>query len=462
MTQPSVSKSEKNNPRNDNPNPNHSHWKEYNSFYWLLIITFLSALLLVSVQFRCRTTGIALQLTTQYPASTTFLVQLLAAAIGMIHVVAICRIINHGLRLRLREASVSLDIIRTWVNMTVPRLEWDLPLRLFLPVLLAVFLSLLPAALWAGSFAPIIGATSVDMMITTPSYPNTSMIREYPMDVGKAGPSFRSSKGLFTYSVGQQLIASLLSTAAGASLNESMHLVHPKIDNTRFSYTGRSYGSGSSVGLTDYLIRNSLDAISYNYTERGYMANVTCIYNATSNFTLSPVSGSANAADGTLPDSVDGGEKLDYIGLDPKAIVAMGVAYSELSSRRFVAIAAGEYYAHLNNTQCELDFNPWLFAVTVDLKKLNILVEPKASTIDFDPKRNLTRTVARQFSLLSRDSTSLYDSMLGQALNASIAAYSITMGGSWPPLTQEQQTLGGLTNSVTAMADDMLVAYGAA
>lgn len=157
-----------------------------------------------------------------------------------------------------------------------------------------------------------------------------------------------------------------------------------------------------------------------------------------------------------------GGEKLDYIGLDPKAIVAMGVAYSELSSRRFVAIAAGEYYAHLNNTQCELDFNPWLFAVTVDLKKLNILVEPKASTIDFDPKRNLTRTVARQFSLLSRDSTSLYDSMLGQALHASIAAYSITMGGSWPPLTQEQQTLGGLTNSVTAMADDMLVAYGAA
>ncbi|KAL5376532.1 hypothetical protein DPSP01_010441 [Paraphaeosphaeria sporulosa] len=38
----------------------------------------------------------------------------------------------------------------------------------------------------------------------------------------------------------------------------------------------------------------------------------------------------------------------------------------------------------------------------------------------------------------------------------------MTTGGTWPPLTQEQRTLGGLTNAMTAMADDMLVAYGAA
>lgn len=104
------------------------------------------------------TTGIVLRPTTRYPASTTFLVQLLAAAIGVILVVAICRIINYSLRLRLRKASVSLNIIQTWVNITVPvhvlSGTFHYACSFFFPVLFILFLSLLSAALWAGSFAP--------------------------------------------------------------------------------------------------------------------------------------------------------------------------------------------------------------------------------------------------------------------------------------------------------------------
>ncbi|OAG12261.1 uncharacterized protein CC84DRAFT_1073278, partial [Paraphaeosphaeria sporulosa] len=441
-----------------------SHWMLHNTFYGLVITTTLSTTLLAADRYKWRATGMVYSLANRYPASVAFTVQLLAAFFGVIHVAVICKLINYALRLRLKKASVSLDVLRTWVDMTIPRIDWDLPLRFFFPVMCMVLLSLVPAALWAGSFAPLVSSTRTWMQLEVPAYGNVSFIKEYPMEIGKAGPSVRNSKGLFTYSVGQQLIAPLLSAAAGSSSNDSAKLVHAKIDNTQFSYTGRSYGVGASVGLRDIAITQpATNAAGYKYAEEGYLTTVTCIYNQTSNFTLSgPVNEWIYSAAGNLPDSVEGPEYSNYIGHNAKAIVAMGVAYSELSPRRYVAITAGDSYAHLNNTQCEFDFTPTMFDVTVDLANLNIRVKPSYEVPDFNPSRNLTRTVVRQFELLSNDLTNLYDSLLGQALNSSIAAYAMTTGGTWPPLTQEQRTLGGLTNAMTAMADDMLVAYGAA
>lgn len=200
------------------------------------------------------------------------------------------------------------------------------------------------------------------------------------------------------------------------------------------------------------------------YTEPGYLTNVKCIYNTTSNFTLSEVGEWLYAAAGTLPDSVQGPEYSNYIGHNSEAIVAIGVSYSQLSPRRYLAITAGQHYANLNNTQCEFDFQPWTFRVNVDLRNLNISVTPlrSLSLRSFDEDRNISRTVVRQFELLSNDLTNLYDSLLGQALNSSIAAYTMATWDTRPPLTPEARTLGGLTNSITAMADDMLLAYGTA
>jgi hypothetical protein len=393
----------------------------------------------------------------------SFTVQLLAAFFGVIHVAVICKLLNYALRLRLRRASVSLDVLRTWVDMTIPRIDWDLPLRFFFPVMFMVLLSLVPAALWAGSFAPLVSSTRTSMALQVPDYSrNISLIKEYPMEIGKAGPSYRTSKGLFTYSVGQHLIGPLLSAAAGSSSNDSANLVHSKIDNTQFSYTGRSYGVGASAGLTDFAFTEQ-NAAGYMYYEHGYLTTVDCIYNQTSNFTLSgPVDEWIYSAAGSLPDSVEGPEYSNYIGHNAKAIVAIGVAYSELSPRRYVTITAGDFYAHLNNTQREFAFAPTVFEVTVDLANLNITVRPEQPILDFNPLRNITRTVVRHFVLMSNDLTNLYDSLLGQALNSSIAAYSMSMSGSWPPLTQEECTLGGLRNAIIAMADDMLGTYASA
>ena len=174
-----------------------------------------------------------------------------------------------------------------------------------------VLLSLVPAALWAGSITPLIARTITTGTLLLPSYEDISMIREYPLEIGKAGPSLRNSKGFFTYSVGVGHVGNLLSSAASASSIGNRHkpIVHPKFDNTQFSYRGRSYGVGAPAGLTDLLISSNNQVAGYIYQEEGYLTNVSCIYNETSAFTLKgPVAEWIYEASGMLPDSTDGPE----------------------------------------------------------------------------------------------------------------------------------------------------------
>jgi hypothetical protein len=449
----------------DGRTPRYSHWIRYNTFYGLVFTTSLASLLLVADVYEWRATGYFFTLANEHPATVALTVQLLAALFGLIHVAVVCRLINFALRLRLRRASVTLDVLRTWVDMSIPRVNWDLPLRFFFPVIMVVFLSLVPAALWAGSISPSVARTTTGGTLLVPSYEDVSLIKEYPMEIGKGGPSLRTHKGFFTYSVGVQHGGNLLSSAASASSIGGMRpLVHSKFDNTQISYSGRSYGVGASAGLTDLQICMNDQAAGYTYQEEGYLTNVTCIYNATSDFKLSgPVNEWIYEASGNLPDSLESPELSNYIGHDGKAIVAMGVSHSERSARRYVAIAAGSSYAFLDGTQCELEFTAMLFNVTVDLSNFNISVVPASAIADFNPQRNLTRTLVRQFELMSNDLTNLYVSQLGDALNSSIAAYNMSRASTLSdPLPENEATLAGLTNSITAMADDMLVAYGSA
>lgn len=442
----------------------YSHWRRYNTFYGLAFTTTLATTLLLAEVYQWRVTGYIFILANRFPGSVALVVQLLAAFFGLLHFAVVCKLINYALRLRLTKVSVSLDILRTWVDMSIPRVDWDLPLRFFFPVLFVVFLSLVPAALWAGSMTPSVSRTVTSGMLLIPSYEDVSMIREYSMVIGSAGPSLRTQKGFFTYSVGQQQSGQLLSSAASASSTGIGPHVHRKLDNTQFSYRGRSYGVGAPVGLMDQGIASDPSVAGYVYQEEGYVANVTCTYNTTSDFVLSgPVNEWIYAASGNLPDSVDGSEYSNYFGPDGKAIVAIGVAFSEDSPRRYLAIAAGSAYKFLNNTQCEFAFVPTLFNVTVDMGNLNITVTPAATMTDFNPQRNITRTVVRQFELMSNDMTNLYVSLLGEAFNSSIEAYKMSrISASRDPIPEDEAVLVGLTNSMTAMTDDMLVAYASA
>lgn len=115
-------------------------------------------------------------LANRFPGSAALVVQLLAAFFGLLHVAVICKLINYALRLRLMKASVSLDVLQTWVDLSTPRVNWDLLLRFFFPVVFMVLLSLVPAALWASSMTPSISRRMGNVMLLLPSYEDVSKL----------------------------------------------------------------------------------------------------------------------------------------------------------------------------------------------------------------------------------------------------------------------------------------------
>ncbi|KAK1967074.1 hypothetical protein LY78DRAFT_669327 [Colletotrichum sublineola] len=128
---------------------------------------------------------------------------------------------------------------------------------------------------------------------------------------------------------------------------------------------------------------------------------------------------------------------------------------SEISS------AAGKSYLALNATQCTVDFIPTRFNVSVGIRGRNITVVPAGQVDDFDSQRNLTRTVVRQFELVSNDLTNFYESILGNAFLSSIVAWNMSSNENGT-IPETEATLRGLENAVTAMVESMLAAYGAA
>ncbi|KXH63443.1 hypothetical protein CSAL01_04557 [Colletotrichum salicis] len=135
----------------------------------------------------------------------------------------------------------------------------------------------------------------------------------------------------------------------------------------------------------------------------------------------------------------------------------MGVADSSKSARRFISIAAGEDYKALNATQCTIDFVATLFNVSVDLKDRSIMVIPSKSIEDFDPQRDLTRAIVRQFDSISNSLQGFHGFVLGDVVSSHIAAWKSSLE---KPAAGTIATPIGLQSFFITMVDAMLVAYG--
>ena len=432
--------------------------------FGLLIFPTLVCTLLLASNFQgWEVTGDPYLLITQHRATTQLIVQVLANALSLTQVLVICRLINYATRILLSESTATLDMIGLWAAFSTPTMDWRLPLRMALPLLAFVGISPTLSAVWAGALTPVETMGYRDGIVSIPDWTNTSLVKEYPSEIDQTGPSVIDAKGHFTYSVGVGLLTSLVSSARSATTADGTVTTHFKLDNSGFAYRGRSYGVGASVGLTDDSITGNELATNYTFQEVGYDASVSCTYNDSSLFRLRP-SGQdlLYAAAGPLPDSNGIREYSVYFGRNDYAIVAAGVSYIHSAGRRYVALAAGSYYEHLDSTQCSVDFNPALFNVSIGTISKEISVEKVSDAPDLDPKRNLTHVAMRQIELISNDLTSLYRSALGDALNTSISDY-ITSTSKLPnPPNLENATLHGLTNSVTSLIDDILGSYAAA
>ena len=276
---------------------------------------------------------------------------------------------------------------------------------------------------------------------------------------------FAAQKGVFGYSPGMRLLGSLLASGASATTVDGGVRQYAKLDNTRFTYYGRSYGVGASVGLADESVAVNSLAKSYSFQERGLRADVGCIYNSSTKYVIGgEVDPNIYPVSGYLPNSGDFDEYSEYYSNSGGSkIVSIGVSRKQESSQRIIGIAAGSDYAFLNATQCNVEFLPTLCNVSVGLVDQSINVSEVSTGTDFTARENLTYALIRQFELISNDQTSLYLSLLGESFNSSIASYNLSVSArNGSPPTEISATLVGLANSITAMIDDLLVAYASA
>ena len=124
---------------------------------------------------------------------------------------------------------------------------------------------------------------------------------------------------------------------------------------------------------------------SYNYTEIGYMVNVTCSFNSSSDWRIRTIAGPESSlivpavylCAGATPDhAIDWQLKYSMEEGDAN-VVAMNAHASHIESERegIVTIAAGHgNYSALNNTQCSVKFLPNLFKVYVNATASTIAV----------------------------------------------------------------------------------------
>ncbi|KAL4994203.1 hypothetical protein BDV10DRAFT_197739 [Aspergillus recurvatus] len=458
--------------------PNPIALSTYLLFSLVLIPLILGILLIFSDARNWHLPGDMYTLVGRYRTSVQTAVQIIASVLAVIEIFALCTLINRTTRIWFTRAPVSLNTLGFWSALSTPTFSWSLPFRMMIITFLFSNLSAVIAALWTGALTPANTTGVQDTAILVPDWSNLSYIREYPSEIDRTGPTVRNRKGFFTYSVGVAMSGSLLSSVNSASPVDGSARNHGKLDNTGYSYHGRSYGVGASVGLVDDSLHIIPQATNYTYEETGLDASVTCIHNTSSLFVLDQLyETNLFAAHGPLPDSIPSKPEYSvYLGRGNDSIVAIGVAAQPIAftATRYMAIAAGGYYADLNTAQCAVTFTPARFNVSVDMTGRNITVGKLAvlgsststsvGITNIDPNHNMTHIVMRQMELIANGLTGYYRSTLGDALNASISDYrtSTTNTNTTHQLPESQIVLKGLENALISLIDDMLVAYASA
>lgn len=439
--------------------------EEYALFFGLFVTSIISSMLVVADQRHWILSSSLYDFVENNRATTQIVIQLLSNSFGFFQTTMLCSLINQATRLHFSKSKASLNDLRFWTKLCTPSISWRLPLRYLLPLLMFWGLTRIPSALWAGALSPVATSKLHTSTVLIPSYHNSSLIYEYPSEFGSAAQKGEviNMKGAFAYNVGIAMQGALLSTASTATTVDGSPRKHFKLDNSGFTYVGRSYGVGAPAGLTDDNILHDTFTTSYTYQETAYNANVKCIYNSSTKFFLFPDDAGPPLfqAKGLLPNSV-GDEVSEYVGWSDASIVAIGVASVQTNGTQYLGIAAGSNYASLNTMQCSIDYIPTLFNITVNVEGKDITVVPVSGSEDINPAGNIAHTATRQFELISNDQTNLYQSHLGNSFMSSIWDYNISQANSSVPLSEATATLAGLTNSVSAMLDDMLVAYASA
>ncbi|KAK7000704.1 hypothetical protein R3P38DRAFT_2796960 [Favolaschia claudopus] len=434
-----------------------------------------------------------------HPTATQIGLQVVIHILGFTHVLALSTILNLSTRLYFQHNSISLARLQLWSSLSSIKVVWDLPLVHAGILFGYIFLHLLPASLWAGALAPIPSQSTLVGRFHIPSYPedpagdfwNQTKGGKLPVTVG---PVIRNVDGVFSYTPAAILHGPILNSASNAASTGLMQ-VHAKIDNTRLSYTGRSYGVGASAGLDNIVLpKGEFTSLQYLYQETGYLTKVQCLKNETSGWGVhswanrsSPTFPDEYLACGVLPNSVYqvghdfsdsecpglipgfDAEWYAVLSTENPASHIFALQGKSRASHHFFGIAAGDgAYSMMNQTQCEVIFVPQKFQVLVNMTNSLIEVKPLGnSLVEIDPSAAtygigfglLPQYMMEQVTYLSNGITSIYTSALADAFLSNIENVALAQNAS---ATDTSTILNGISTALESTIDDLLVQIASA
>lgn len=416
-----------------------------------------------------------------YRTTVSVVIQLLATTMGLLQMNVLTGVIRASFSLHLSNKPMRLDTIGLFNALIIPRIPWSLPWTSVLIALSMLAIAQGPGALWAGAMTPIVtskrsklGSIAVPQFTTaTADIWDSEFYLDDQGDVWNYVQNCTAVRGEVT-SVSNCPVpnyqAALLASAREASQSDGLRN-HSKPDNAMWTYHGRSYGLGSSQGLvTVQDVPQDYNLLGYTYNETGYLASVHCARNDSSALTFE-FSKNVDNVDiweitGTLPNSISS-EFYPVMAwhrdsLDDATVLAW-VGVSNKGSH-MIGVLASEQYGNFSNIECTVSFEPTIFSVTVNSTTQDLIVLPvnlnDSQIIDIDSTGHLQGNAIHSVNLLSRMSTSLYVSVLGEALTYNLQ----TMISSSNTTSNDISDLAlqATSDSFLAIIDDVLGIYSGA
>jgi hypothetical protein len=410
-------------------------------------------------------------------ATIQIIVQVVSHGLALLQLYALRTLFNFATRLRLSSERITLDKYAFWSAGSQLVMDWTLSKTHLAYLTLAVILAATPGAIWAGALTPVDNDTlEVSATLSVPAFSMSSASYWNSEFEHKASDEIANRvdtcqlvhdvRGFIPSCPVPALQGQLLLSASTATTNNKSNTrLHSKLDNSQWSYYGRSFGAGASVGLASPQSRDTaVSALAYAFNETGYNAAVTCFKNETSQLEFkydnnSPSDFPVYRFTGPLsivPQNVtDDFPVTTWYGNYERLLAWKARSYN---GQNLISIASGKYnYTQFHHIECKVSFTPTVFEVAVNMSSMRITVKPtQLKAVDIEPNGNLSANVIQTINLLSRMSNSYYISIRGDTLQLNYLNMKQRTNKD-----DEDTITSAVAESFTAIIDDVLVAYGA-
>ena len=336
-------------------------------------------------------------------SSTQALFSLVVGGLSILQIFVLKSIINLEAKIQLLAPfPPTLERLKWWKALAAYKMDRSLPLMSYLPMLVLWALALPPTFLWTGALTPNLLDHNITASIHIPFYPPDPDGQSWNATWTPIAPHnvVRSPWGSFSYTPAYDRGGSMVSTAAGVIADEDWGRTRPRSDKTGFTYNKRSYGVGSSIGLANLDSNAYNQSTNLNYQEDGYYAKVYCSFNTSSQWGISkgpqdsnPLIPNTYMAAGATPNNKLYWQ-LQYSAVNDSNVVLINADPGlGLSGNATIVIATGTGpYSRLNQSQCNVTFNPTRFNISLDIGSNAITVLKAGSAPDIDPTAQTNAT----------------------------------------------------------------------